>query len=62
MGSLSITNLINRFSHFNFDFSVQEYLNEILIHWDITEKEAEVIADAIKIGLEDAAVRGNHIS
>lgn len=62
MGSLSINNLINKFSHFIFDFSVQEYLNEILIHWDITEKEAEVIADAIKIGLEDAAVRGNQIS
>lgn len=37
---------------------LQEYLNEILIHWDITEKEADVIADAVKIGLEDAAVRG----
>lgn len=24
----------------------------------MTEKEADVIADAIKIGLEDAAVRG----
>jgi hypothetical protein len=33
-------------------------LNEILIHWEITEKEADNIADAIKTGLEDAAVKG----
>lgn len=36
-------------------------MNEILIHWEITEKEADVIADAIRSGLEDAAVRGEHL-
>jgi hypothetical protein len=33
-------------------------LNEILIHWDVTEKDADLIAEAVKTGLEDAAVRG----
>lgn len=49
------------FSHFSLNhFLSQEYLNEILIHWEITEKEADVIADAIRSGLEDAAVRGKY--
>ena len=37
-------------------------MNEILIHWEITEKEADVIADAIRSGLEDAAVRGAYVT
>jgi hypothetical protein len=37
-------------------------LNEILIHWDVTEKDADLIAEAVKTGLEDAAVRGKYHS
>jgi len=39
-----------------------EYLNEILIHWDLSEREAEVLVDVVRLGLEDAAVKGREIS
>lgn len=35
----------------------QEYINEMLLCWDIQEKEAEYFQDALRIGLEDASVR-----
>lgn len=35
----------------------QEYANEMLLCWDIQEKEADLFQDAIRIGLEDASVR-----
>eukprot|EP00428_Durinskia_dybowskii_P062261 CAMPEP_0170367926 /NCGR_PEP_ID=MMETSP0117_2-20130122/7183_1 /TAXON_ID=400756 /ORGANISM="Durinskia baltica, Strain CSIRO CS-38" /LENGTH=788 /DNA_ID=CAMNT_0010622557 /DNA_START=256 /DNA_END=2622 /DNA_ORIENTATION=+ len=39
-----------------------DYINLILVHWDITEKEQDFFVDAIKIGLEDAAVRAREIA
>ena len=39
-----------------------EYLNEILIHWDVNEKDAEMIAEAIRVGLEDPAVRAREVA
>lgn len=40
----------------------QEYINEILVHWDLQDKDIDPIAEAIKIGLEDASVRGREIA
>ena len=39
-----------------------EYINEIILSWDINDKEADILADAIKIGLEDASVRAREVS
>lgn len=39
-----------------------EYINEIILSWDINDKEADGLADAIKIGLEDASVRAREVS
>lgn len=39
-----------------------EYINEILVTWSITDKEADALSDAIKAGLEDASVRGREIA
>lgn len=39
-----------------------EYVNEILIHWDISEKEADIFCDCIKLGLQDASVRVREVS
>ena len=39
-----------------------DYVNEILVSWDITEKDADALIEAIRIGLEDAAVRGREIA
>ena len=33
-----------------------------MIHWDISDKEADTIAEVIRIGLEDAAVRSREIA
>lgn len=33
-----------------------------MVHWDITDKELDFFVDAIKLGLEDAAVRAREIS
>lgn len=38
-----------------------DYLNEILARWEISEKEADVVADAVKLGLEDASVRAREL-
>eukprot|EP00598_Pedospumella_elongata_P002820 CAMPEP_0184974204 /NCGR_PEP_ID=MMETSP1098-20130426/5745_1 /TAXON_ID=89044 /ORGANISM="Spumella elongata, Strain CCAP 955/1" /LENGTH=858 /DNA_ID=CAMNT_0027496747 /DNA_START=70 /DNA_END=2646 /DNA_ORIENTATION=+ len=39
-----------------------EYVNLILMHWDMTEKELDFFVEAIKIGLEDAGVRAREIA
>jgi len=39
-----------------------DYVNEILVSWDIGDRDADVLIEAIRQGLEDAAVRGREIS
>jgi hypothetical protein len=39
-----------------------EYINEILLTWNITENEADRLCDTIAKGLEDASVRAREIS
>ena len=39
-----------------------DYVNEILVSWDIGDRDADVLIEAIRLGLEDAAVRGREIS
>jgi hypothetical protein len=39
-----------------------DYINEIIVSWDITDKDAEMLCEAIKVGLEDASVRCREIS
>ena len=39
-----------------------EYINEILITWDISDKEYDLLADAIRVGLEDASVKAREIA
>lgn len=39
-----------------------EYLSEILLKWNIQEKETDIFEDAIKLGLEEASVRGREIA
>ena len=39
-----------------------DYINEIIVSWDITDKDAEMLSEAIKTGLEDASVRCREIS
>lgn len=39
-----------------------DYTNEIIVSWDITERDAEMLSEAIKTGLEDASVRCREIS
>ena len=42
-----------------------EYLNEILLHWDLSERDSNIldnIGDAIKLGLEEASVRGREVA
>jgi hypothetical protein len=38
-----------------------DYLNEMLGSWEITDREADVVADAVKLGLEDASVRAREL-
>ena len=38
------------------------YINEILVNWEITEKEADLICEAIRLGLEDASCGSREIS
>ncbi len=59
----------NHTRHFLFSFlstpvleNLQEYLNGILDFWDINDKDAEMIQDAIRAGLEDASVRGREVA
>eukprot|EP01035_Chromulina_nebulosa_P018142 gene18142-23796_t len=39
-----------------------EYINEALLHWEINEKDADIIVDSIKSGLQDASVRVREVS
>lgn len=39
-----------------------DYINEILVSWDIGDKDADLLLEAIRIGLEDASVRGREIA
>ena len=39
-----------------------DYINEIIVSWDITDKDAEMLSEAIRYGLEDASVRCREIS
>lgn len=39
-----------------------EYLNEALIHWEMNDKELDMIGEAIVNGLEDAAVNGRELA
>ena len=39
-----------------------DYINEILVSWDISEKDSDILLEAIKYGLEDASMRGREIS
>lgn len=39
-----------------------EYINEALIHWDITDKDADILIEAVKVGLQDASVRSREVS
>lgn len=41
---------------------VLQYLNDILVYWDVSDKEADLIADSIRIGLEDASINAREIS
>eukprot|EP01041_Mallomonas_annulata_P007250 gene7250-14786_t len=34
-----------------------EYIDEILIHWDVTDKDADLLVEGLKFGLEDASTR-----
>lgn len=39
-----------------------DYINEIIVSWDITDKDAEMLNEAIRYGVEDASVRCREIS
>lgn len=39
-----------------------EYLNEILITWDLADKEVDVIAEAVRLGLEDGSVKAREVA
>lgn len=39
-----------------------DYINDILLTWDVSEKEADSLLDSIKNGLEDASVKAREIS
>ncbi len=39
-----------------------DYINDILLTWDVSEKEADSLVDSIKNGLEDASVKAREIS
>ena len=39
-----------------------EYINEILLHWEIADKEADIMIETIKFGLQDASVRVREIA
>jgi len=39
-----------------------EYINEVLINWDLQEKDMDPIDDAVKMGLEEASVRGREVA
>lgn len=39
-----------------------EYVNEILLHWDITEKDADQICEIVRIGLQDASMRVREVA
>lgn len=39
-----------------------EYMNEMLMHWELSEKDVDLIQDGIRFGLEDASVKGREIS
>jgi hypothetical protein len=39
-----------------------DYVNEILLHWELTEKDQDVIQEAIRLGLEDASLKAREIS
>jgi len=41
---------------------ILQYMNDILVHWDVSDKEADVIAESIQIGLEDASITAREIS
>lgn len=37
--------------------SQQEYINEILVTWEMSDKDADAVVDAIRVALEDASVK-----
>ena len=43
-----------------------EYLNEIILHWDLHEGKdnsiLELLEESLKLGLEEASVRGREVS
>eukprot|EP00605_Chrysophyceae_sp_TOSAG23-4_P000415 GSChrysophyteH1.ASY1.ANO1.471.1 assembled CDS len=39
-----------------------DYVNEILVSWDITERDADLLIEGIRLGLEDASMRGREIA
>ena len=42
-----------------------EYLNEIILHWELSEKDSNILdflGEAIRLGLEEASVRGREIA
>ena len=39
-----------------------EYMNEILLNWEMLEKDVDPFEEAIKLGLEEASVRGREVA
>lgn len=39
-----------------------EYVNEVLLQWDLQDKDMDPIEEAVKMGLEEASVRGREVA
>jgi hypothetical protein len=39
-----------------------DYINEILIQWEINDKDADMLAEVIRVGLQDASIRVREVA